>query len=355
VTAVHVVVPAGVDDPGRPSGGNVYDRRVSTGLADLGWAVHEVAVPGSWPRPEPRDLFVLAGLLARIPDGAVVLLDGLIASAAPEVLVPEARRLDLVVLVHMPLGDGAAARGETGVAARERAVLACATAVLVTSAWTRAWLVDRYALPPARVHVARPGVDPAEVAPGTCSGQSLLCVATVTRTKGYDVLVAALESLAPLPWRCLVVGSLARDPRFVADLRARVEEAGLAHRIRFSGPLSGTELDTAYAAADALVLASRAETYGMVAVEALARGVPVIATTAGGLPEAVGGDSARRIPGLLVPPGDHVPLASALRRWLGDPDLRHGLREAARHRRAELPGWRDTTARIARVLAEVGT
>ena len=51
VTEVHVVVPEGIDDPARPSGGNTYDRRVCRGLAALGWAVREHAVPGDWPRP----------------------------------------------------------------------------------------------------------------------------------------------------------------------------------------------------------------------------------------------------------------------------------------------------------------
>jgi len=49
---VHVVVPYGIDDPRRPSGGNVYDRRACRGLAALGWSVHEHTVPGRWPRPD---------------------------------------------------------------------------------------------------------------------------------------------------------------------------------------------------------------------------------------------------------------------------------------------------------------
>ncbi len=48
MTAVHVVVPDGIDDPARPSGGNTYDRRLCRGLASLGWIVHEHAVPGFW-------------------------------------------------------------------------------------------------------------------------------------------------------------------------------------------------------------------------------------------------------------------------------------------------------------------
>ncbi len=102
--AVHFVVPDGIDDPARPSGGNTYDRHVRRGLDSLGWSVHEHAVPGSWPRPDAAALAGLAGVVQRIPDDAVVLLDGLVASTAPDVLVAQARRLRLVVLVHMPLG-----------------------------------------------------------------------------------------------------------------------------------------------------------------------------------------------------------------------------------------------------------
>src|SRR5688500_2521512 len=177
MSEVHVVVPEGIDDPARPSGGNTYDRRVCRGLAELGWAVHEHAVPGAWPRGSEAGHAVLAGAVRRIPDGAVVLLDGLIASTAPEALVPQARRLRQVVLVHMPLGHRPP-NGEGGaVRAREREVLGAATGVVATSAWTRRRLGELYALPADRVHVTEPGVDAARLAPGTAAGDSLLCVA----------------------------------------------------------------------------------------------------------------------------------------------------------------------------------
>jgi glycosyltransferase involved in cell wall biosynthesis len=117
----------------------------------------------------------------------------------------------------------------------------------------------------------------------------------------------------------------------------------------------GDDLAHAYAAADVLVLASRAETYGMVVTEALARGLPVIVTEVGGLPEALGKTSDGHRPGLLVPPEDSVALAAALRDWLVDANLRHRLREAARERRSTLSGWDAPTDRIARVLAQAAT
>jgi hypothetical protein len=83
MTEVHFVLPEGIDDPARSSGGNAYDRRVCRGLAALGWAVHEHPVAGAWPRPGAAGHGALARAVEQIPNGALVLIDGLIASAAP--------------------------------------------------------------------------------------------------------------------------------------------------------------------------------------------------------------------------------------------------------------------------------
>jgi glycosyltransferase involved in cell wall biosynthesis len=350
VRAVHFVVPDGIDDPARPSGGNAYDRHLSRGLASIGWSVREHAVPGHWPRPDAASLAALDGAVRRLPDDAVVLLDGLVASTAPEVLVPQAHRLRLVVLVHMPLGHRPAGRGAGDARARERAVLSATAAVVATSAWARRRLLDLYRLPAERVHVAEPAVDDADLATGTATGEALLCVAAVTFDKGHDVLLDALTTITDLSWRCVCVGSLERDPAFVKALRRRSLNGGLDDRVSFPGPRAGADLDRAYAAADAMVLASRAETYGMVVVEALARGLPVIATDVGGLAEALGQDTAGIRPGLLVPPDDPAALGGALRAWLGDAGLRRRLRSAARERRKSLSRWSTTTSVIAGVL-----
>ncbi len=344
---MHVVVPDGIDDPARPSGGNRYDRRACDGLHALGWDVRELAVPGPWPRPDPADLARLARTVGTVPDGAAVLVDGLIASAAAAVLLPQAGRVRLVVLVHMPLGDVAVP------AEAEGAVLAAARAVVTTSAWTRAELLARHRLPPDRVHVARPGADPDDEAPGTPGGGRLLCVAAVVPHKGHDLLLEALRRVAELPWSCTVVGALDRDPTFVARLRRTVDRSGLTDRIRLTGPRRGEGLRREYRAADLLVLPSRLEAYGMVVTEALAAGVPVLATDVGGVREAVGRTGAGQ-PGVLVPAEDPAALGEALRRWLCDAGLRERLRRAARERRRVLEGWDATARRVAAVLAAAG-
>ena len=323
---VHVVVPDGIDDPARPSGGNTYDRRLSRGLTSTGWTVHE----------HPVSLAVLDDVVRQIPEDAVTLLDGLVASRAPEVLVPQARRLRLVVLVHMPLGDQL-----------ERAALSAAAAVVTTSAWSRRRLLELHSLPADRVHVAMPGVDAADLADATAGGEALLCVAAVTPEKGHDVLLDALATITDLSWRCECVGSLDRDPAFAEALRHRHDRVG------FPGPRTGTDLDRSYAAADLLVLPSRAEAYGMVVTEALARGLPVVAANVGGVPEALGHSANGTRPGLLVPPNDAAALGAALRAWLGDAALRSRLRRAARERRDSLPGWPTTVSAVASALAGV--
>jgi glycosyltransferase involved in cell wall biosynthesis len=331
--SIHVILPNDIDDAAAPSGGNSYDRRICSGL--IGWAVHEHAAYGSWPSADPAMRHSLARLLDALPYGALVLVDGLIASAVPEVLVPAASRLRLVVLMHMPL-----------LVPREAEMLAAVHAVVTTSSWTRQRLIDRYAIPPDRITVAVPGVDVAPIAPGSADGTRLLCVAAVTPEKGHDVLVSALDAVADLPWECACVGSLDRDPAFAASTRAA------APRVTFTGPLVGPDLAERYAAADLLVLASRGETYGMVVSEALARGVPVLATDVGGLSEALGYATGGR-PGMLVPPDDSQALAEALRRWLSDADLRTRLRQAAAERRASLTGWAATVAMVDATLSNV--
>ena len=351
MTVVHAVLPDGIDDPVRPSGGNVYDRHVCRWLASLGWSVHEHAVHGFWSRPDAASFAALDGVMQRIPDDGVVLLDGLVASTAPEVLVPQARRVRLVVLVHMPLGHRPAEDVADASRTRERAVLEAAAAVVATSLWTRRRLLELYGLPASRMHVAEPAVDAAGIAIGTPDGGALLCVAAVAPEKGHDVLIGALATIADLAWDCVCVGRLDRDPAFVAGLRRRLANDGLDDRVHFVGPRTGADLDHSYAAADLLVLASRAETYGMVVTEALARAVPVVAADVGGVPEALGHGAGGIRPGRLVAPEDPVALGAALRAWLGDADLRGRLCRAARERRAALPGWVTTASVIAGVLA----
>ena len=145
MTRVHVVLPGDVDDPRSPSGGNTYGRRLARELAELGWTVARHRVAGSWPRPSSAEEAGLARLLSAVPDGEVVLLDGLVACGVPDAVVPQAGRVRLVVIVHLPLADevGLPTDVAADLDARERATLSAADAIVVTSAAAARRLITR--------------------------------------------------------------------------------------------------------------------------------------------------------------------------------------------------------------------
>ena len=317
VTEVHVIVPEGIDDPARPSGGNTYDRRVCGGLAALGWAVHEHAVAGAC-RGRGGGLAALARAVRRIPDGAVVLLDGLIASAAPEALVPHARRLRQVVLVHMPLGHRprttrparpvARARGPRGGRrGRDDERVDPAPAGGAVRAAGRPGARGRARRRRRRARAGDRGRRRAALRRG---GDARQGARRAARRRSRRSRISPGAARAWAAWT-----GTRRSPPACAARADGGWATGCASRDR----APAAELDRAYAAADLLVLASRAETYGMVVTEALARGLPVVAADVGGVTEALGHGEDGTRPGLLVPPGDAAALGAALRSWLGTP------------------------------------
>jgi glycosyltransferase involved in cell wall biosynthesis len=354
---VHVIVPGGFDDPGQPTGGNIYDRRVCAGLAEAGWEVLVAPVAAAWPTPDAGARADLARVVSTVPDGETVLIDGLIASSAAAQLLPHTGRVRVAVLLHMPLATAVGGHHDACAERSERDVLGAAAGVIVTSEWTRRQVLTRYQIPARRVHVARPGADRVAAPPRPVRGR-LLCVGVLSWHKGQDLLVEALAELADRDWHCVLAGSLDRDPAFVERLRSRITALGYDDRVQLSGVLTGAALSHAYSTADVLVAPSRMETYGMTVTEALAHGLPVIAAEVGGLPEALGGaadggaaDGA--CPGRLFPPGDPAALAVALGDWLGDAGRRRRLRAAARQRQSTLRGWRQTAQEIANALTRL--
>ena len=328
---VHLVHPGPAH---APTGGSRYNLRLAQALRRAGREVSMHRVDGAWPRPTAAEEAAYATVLASLPEGSTALVDGLVYSPAPTVARTQATRLRLVPIVHLPLAE------ETGLAADEarrleeleRAALAQAFRVLATSGFTARTLAD-LGVAPERSWVVEPGVDPAPVVPGG-DGTRLLCVAALTPRKAHDVLVEALGQLHRSDWRCTLLGPLDHAPDFVRTLRERIAGLGLAARVELPGAADEAAVDAAYRHADVLVLPSRYETYGMVLTEALARGLPVITTRAGAIPETV-----PEAASLQVAAGDAAALATALSRWLDDAALRDRLREAASQHRRRLAGW----------------
>jgi len=347
--SVDFVVPG---DPDTPTGGYLYDARILRGLDALGWSVRRHSLAADFPWPSAASLDAAATTLGALPDGRAVVVDGLALAGLVPVLRASGRALRLVALVHHPVAD------ETGLSdglrertsRAERAAYALVERIVVTSRWT-ARRLERDGVPAERIRVAEPGTDrpaaAAHAAPGDRAPARLLCVATLTERKGHALLLDALARVKDLRWHLDCVGSLDRDPATAAAVRGRIAALGLGERVSLHGEVSRAALDALYARASGFVLASHLEGYGMALAEALAHGLPVVATAGGAIPDTVG-DAA-----LLVPAGDVGALADALERALTDAALRRRLAAAARVRASALPTWTEASARFAAAIEDL--
>ena len=304
-------------------------------LRAVGWTVEVVPVDGSWPLPGLED----PSVLDPIPDGATVLADGLLWPGLGASGVSLAFRCRVVVLVHSLLSR------ETGLSpdsvlvldAAERTALDLAAEVVATSELTREGLlgfgepVD--ALPGVTVII--PGTNPAERARGG-NGTRLLTVGTLTRRKGHDRLLSALAGV-PGPWTLTCAGA-ARDPAWAALVARRASELGLGERVSFAGDLGAADLAALYATSNLVVQVAAYEAFGMAIAEAVARGLPVVTTSAGVV---------EHLPAGAVIEVDDDTVGPAVATLLADPDAGAAQADRAWARRSDLPTWSAQAARLA--------
>lgn len=325
---LFVVVPGRLDTP---TGGFVYDRAMVSGLRSADRCAGVVVLSGTFPDPSADAIDAARRRLAALPDGAWLVVDGLALTPLAPLFASTAARLNLIALIHHPLCDepGVLPKHAAELFRRERSILSFVRGVVVTSETTRRRLAD-FAVPPERIAVVKPGaIDrpptprPKQPRRGTLE---VLSVGSLIHRKGQDLLLDALAPLRDRRWRLTLVGP-ARDAAFARRLRLRTRALSLSHRVLVRGALPAHRLGRSYAAADLFVLASRHEGFGIVLVEALAHGLPVITTRAGAITEAVPAGSAT-----LVPPDDKAALTAALRPLLAHRAAR--LRVAAGSRRA---------------------
>jgi D-inositol-3-phosphate glycosyltransferase len=248
----------------------------------------------------------------------------------------------------------------------EHSVVRAADLILAPTPAEAAQLTDLYGARPDRIRVVPPGVDlerfrprPAEEAKrelGLTGAPVVLFVGRLQRLKGPDVAIRAFgEAVRTRPdllaeaVLVLVGGPSGPDPGTqVERLRRLARRAGIADRVRFLPPVPHDDLGSLYAAADVVLMPSRSESFGLVALEAQASGVPVIASAVGGLRYVVAdGES-----GYLVPPGDHRALADRLLRVLGHPGLRDRL-SAGAVRHASGFSWERTADLVQAVYGEL--
>jgi len=335
------------------TGGYGYDRRVLAGLSALGLVAEHVPLSSAFPQPDAAALAAADARLAAVPDGAVVLVDGLAFGVMDTLAAKHGKRLRLIGLCHHPLAleAGLGSAEAERLQQSEQRALAAAVAVVVNSAATAAVLLRDYGVPQSKLTIALPGTDRQTFA--ACSGNPpvLLTVATLTRRKAHDVLLAALAQLAHLPWVARLVGGADFDPPWAEGLRQQATALGLQQRIEFVGSLA--DLRPEYAQADLFVLPTLYEGYGMVFAEALAFGLPIVATRVGAVPDVV-----PETAGMLVAPADIAALTAALKTLLAadtGPAQRKRLQHGAQAAALQLPTWAATAQAVADLINTVRT
>jgi glycosyltransferase involved in cell wall biosynthesis len=338
-------------DLATPTGGYGYDRRIIQELRHLGWHVTVVDIGDDFPFPSSAQRATALALLSAVPAGCPIVIDGLAFGALPEAGAL-CCRTPLIALVHQPLAldSGLDTTQADTLRASERAALATAARVVVTSQSTGRIVSTDYDVPFQRIRVVRPGNDPVPPAPGSNDGLvRLLSVGSVVPVKGYDLLIAALVTVADLPWRLTIAGDRTRSLAAAAQLDADIEAHGLSDRVAVLGSVSPERINELFLESDVFVLASRFEGYGMALAEAIAHGIPVVSTMAGAIPDTVPTGT-----GLLVAPNDVAALAQALRRLISDRAERRRLARNARAAAAQLPAWQDSARLFASAIETVG-
>jgi glycosyltransferase involved in cell wall biosynthesis len=338
-------------DLATPTGGYRYDRRIIEELRQLGWKVDVLDLGDGFPFPSVAQRATALARLSAVPGGCPIVLDGLAFGALPEAGALRSRT-PLIALVHQPLAleSGLDATQADVFRQSERAALAAAARVVVTSESTGRIVVSDYSVQSQRISVVRPGND--RVPPVRGSNDSvvrLLSIGSVVPDKGYDLLIAAVATIDDLPWRLTIAGDRTRNLAAAARLDADISAHGLGDRVTVLGAVAPERVIELYLASDLFVLASRFEGYGMALAEAIAHGLPVVSTTAGAIPDTVPEGA-----GLLVPPCDVAALAQALRRLIGDRAERQRLATHARAAGTQLPTWQDSARLFAGTIATVG-
>jgi glycosyltransferase involved in cell wall biosynthesis len=335
-------------DLATPTGGYTYDRRMIAELERLGWQIDVVNLGEGFPWPSDETRAAAWLRLSDVPPGRAIVIDGLAFGVLPEAVLQLRVENPLIALVHHPLAleAGLSIQQANILRSCEQAALIAARLVIANSAETARHLTSDYGVAADRIVIVCPGTDPVPMAHGSDDGiVRLLSVGAVVPRKGFDILVAALATLADLPWRLTIAGDRSRDPKTAAQLDADIAHHKLAGLVDVLGAVPDERLRALYASADLFVLASRFEGYGMAYAEAIAHGLPVIGTTAGAIPDTVPAGA-----GVLVAPDDAAALALALRRVIQNPDERRGLATAARAAARRLPTWRDSAKIFSRAL-----
>lgn len=338
-----------------PTGGYVYDRELIAALRRAGATITTVGLGDGYPAPGAAALAQAGAAFSELAPGTVAVVDGLAFGVLGEVAAAHAGHLRLIALVHHPLAHESGLDRHTAerLVEAERRALGLAAHVIVTSTATARALAASFGVAAERISVIEPALSLALPARGARAPRApgsphrLLSVGSLIPRKDHATLLDAVARLAGHDLRLDIVGSAELDPAHAARVADEIARRGLGDRVTLHGALPREALAALYADADLFVLTSLYEGYGMAFAEAMAHGLPVVATGAGAVRDTVPETAGR-----LCPVGDSAAIAAAIADLLDDANLRARLALAARAHAETLPTWDHQARRLLALLQE---
>ena len=333
-----------------PTGGYAYDRQILDHLKRRGFPLVHVELSGEWPSPTTKDIAICERLFHSLSEKTALLIDGLAFGAMPDTLLKQARG-PLIALCHHPLayetGLDESRRKELHIS--EKAALAYASSVIVTSDATAGLLARGFGVPERNIVIALPGTRKMQRARGGGDIPHLVAIGSVSKRKNYDGLLEALQQIADLSWRLTIAGRV-EDEDLTASLVERTSANDWGDRIQFTGAMPDDAIEALLMGTDLFVMPSHYEGYGMALMEAVASGLPCVTTDA--VP------SARHVPAggvAIVPSGDSAAFGTALRELLIDAEARKNMGALAWNARAKLPDWETAADCVAAAIEKALT
>lgn len=334
-----------------PTGGYRYDKEIINAWKTLGIDVELISLEGNYPFPSEQDKAQALEAINNFPKADIAVVDGLLGGASPEFMQALSKIMPVTALIHHPLCLENGLNENTAQALKdsEQKGLEFVSQIITTSPATTRTVTELFGFDKTKIHTVLPGVKRTQTSQGSKNKTvQLLCVGSIIERKGHTFLLQALSRLKDLNWRLDCYGSTAFDTKLFDDLQRIVKAQNLSEKVIFHGAVTDDLIEAAYAKSDVFVLPSLYEGYGMVYAEAIVRGLPVIATTAGAIPDTV-----PKTCGILVEPKNIEMLKKALEQLISDKDLRDNYKQGAINAESGFPTWQGSAMRFAEILKDM--
>lgn len=312
---LHFLIPGDIDTL---ASCYIYDKRLIEGLKQRGHQVEVHRLNDDFPFPSDESIQHCSQTVKNIAKSETVIVDSLALGVIPSILKELSLTNPVIGLIHLPLSadPNYSAYQRTLITSQEIEAFRLVKNFIVSSEFTRETLIN-FGIEEHKINLVIPGIDDFPQKKNYPDQPTkLLSIANMCRSKDHSLLVRALTALKDKDWVLHCYGNLDWDRDYLADFQSLIRKNNLQKKILIHSTISGQELSDAYLDADLFVHPSDFEIYGMALVEALAHGLPVIASTGGGILKTIPPKM-----GQFFKPSDVYGLQSILEELFENPEI----------------------------------